>query len=231
VNESDLEVHDRLDEMYAEADHPFRGMSRPPDSSIVVRMSLLSQLAPREPDTLTSIDISTSASIGLPDVPIGPQVLDRIDHSGTLEAAEELTLLLLCSRDVGDDGIARLEAGVDEYVDVWTPALHTTSRFELVSVFAGLDDSIGDLVVTFSEAVESGPTVFLSWRASGRFVRPAFLDDDHLLEPTGAVIRLAGAISLAFTAGRRAERIRCYYDRLALVTQMLAPGAAVAKGY
>jgi hypothetical protein len=178
---------------------------------------------------LTSIDISTSASVALPEVPIRSRTVDWVARSATMEAAEELTRLLLCSRDADSDGIARLEAGVDEFVDVWTPVLHTTSRFELVSVLAGLDDSIGDLVVTFSDAVESGSTVFFAWRASGRFVRPAFLDDDHLLEPTGAVIRLAGAISLAFTIGRRAERIRCYYDRLALITQMLAPGAVAAR--
>ena len=188
-------------------------------------MSLLSQLAPRESDGSASVHISTPANVGLPAMPIGPRAADRTDHSETIEAAERLARILLCSRDASDDGVARLEAGVDEHVDVWTPALHATSRFELVSLLAGLDDSIGDLVVTFSEAVESGATVFLAWRASGRFLRPAFLDDDHLLEPTGAVIRLAGAISLSFTAGRRAERIRCYYDRLALITQMLSPSA------
>ena len=198
-------------------------MPRRTDSSIVVGVSLLSQLAPQHPDRSTPVGVSISTSIGSPDTPTGPWAGAPTDRSGTLESAQELTRLLLCDAGVDDDAIARLEAGVDELVDVWTPALHTTSRFELVSVLAGIDDAIGDLIVTFSEAVESGPTVFLAWRASGRFVRPAFLDDDHLLEPTGAVVRIAGAISLSFTVGRRAERIRCYYDRLALISQLLAP--------
>ncbi len=173
------------------------------------------------------IGVGTCPVVELPDAAIG-QAAEEAENGPTLDSAKELTRTLLSHGD-GDDALAQLEAALDEHVDVWTPALHTTSRFELVSVLDGLDDAIGDVRVRFTESALAGSITFLGWQATGRFVRPAFLDDDHLLEPSGAVIRLAGAASLSFTAGGRAERIRCYYDRLALIEQMVA-STPVANG-
>jgi hypothetical protein len=127
-----------------------------------------------------------------------------------------------------DSSLAQLEAAVDENVDLWTPALHTTSRFELVSALGSIDDAITDVTVAVADAAQSGSSVHLAWLASGRFSRPAFLDDDHLIEPTGAVVKVAGATRMSFTVGLRAERISCYYDRLSLVEQMLTPGSTDA---
>ncbi len=180
-------------------------------------MSLLSQLAPRRADTLTTIDIAGSTAADLPD-----STLPHSEGTPATRKSEDLLRILLCDGADDADAIATLEAGVDEQVDVWTPALHTTSRFELVSALVGHDDAIGDIAVTFTESAQAGSMTFLEWQATGRFVRPAFLDDDHLLEPSGAVIRLAGAASLSFLSGGRADRVRCYYDRLALVEQLLA---------
>lgn len=199
----------------------------PDDASMLRSMSLLSQLAPGHPDRLVAIGIATSTSAPVPATPIGSEATERRAPGRLVATAELLARVLLSDGSADDEAIAQLEAAVDEHVDVWTPALHTTSRFELVSVLTNPDDALGDLRVAFSEEVEGASTVFFAWRASARFVRPAFLDDDQLLEPTGAVVRLAGAMSMAFTPARRAERIRCYYDRLALITQMMAPPATV----
>ena len=136
-----------------------------------------------------------------------------------------LTLALLADRCDGS-ALARLEAGVDEFVDLWTPALHTTSRCELVSALTTIDDSVTDVAVTFTNALQDGSTALLVWLATGRFSRPAFFDDEHLVEPSGAVIRVAGATSMSFTAGRRADRIRCYYDRLSVIEQMVTLNAS-----
>ena len=74
--------------------------------------------------------------------------------------------------------------------------------------------------MNFTDVLQRGRTALLLWLATGRFSRPAFFDDEHLIEPTGAVIRVAGATSVSFNAGRRADRIRCYYDRLSVIEQM-----------
>ncbi len=138
--------------------------------------------------------------------------------------------MLLCHGPADSDELAILEAGVDEHVDVWTPALHTTSRFELTSAISNADDAVSDVAVWFTDSVATPSCAFLSWLATGRFAQPAILDDDHLLEPTGAVLRLAGAITLSFATSGRAERIRCYYDRIGLLEQMLVRSPARRTG-
>lgn len=189
---------------------------------IVDGMSILSQIAPRDADGLMSIDIATATAMASP-----PRSIDAI--GGSVERglhiadAERLIRTLLCGIGADEMAAAALEAAVDEYVDVWTPALHTMTRFELISVMVDLDDAIGQVAVAFTESAATRSVAMLGWQATARFVRPTFLDDDHLLEPTGAVIRLTGATSVSFTSAGRAERIRCYYDRLALVEQMLGP--------
>jgi hypothetical protein len=159
--------------------------------------------------------------------PDDPATIRELGRCG--EDATWLTRALLT--DTCDDTVlARLEAAVDEYVELWTPALHTASRFELVSSLTRIDDAITDIAVTFTEAVESESAAVLLWYASGRFARPAFFDDDHLVEPSGAVIRVAGATTVSFTSDHRADRIRCYYDRLGVVEQMLASQPARPVG-
>lgn len=188
-------------------------------------MSLLSQLAlPPDGSLLTA----RQAAPGRADMPTAP--LERaasVPGSGEralVEHAETLTRSLLADRR-DDSALARLEADVDEFVDLWTPALHTTSRHELVAALTNIDDSITDVAVMFTEALQAGSTTVLVWLATGRFSRPAFFDDENLVEPSGAVIRVAGATSVSFTAGRRADRIRCYYDRLSIIEQMVTTHA------
>jgi hypothetical protein len=190
-------------------------------------MSLLSQLVPQHGDSVLTIRIAGSNAPALPTVVMPDPGARGQEAERCVDDATNLTRSLL-----GDacDGrpLAWLEAAVDEQVDLWTPALHTTSRFELISAVANIDDAITDVVVTVTDAAHAGSTTLLAWVATGRFSHPAFLDDDRLIEATGAVIRVAGATSVSCTGDHRAERIRCYYDRLAIVEQMMVqrePGA------
>jgi len=172
-----------------------------------------------------------AVTIGAPGVVTpSPGAPDRTRHGAPRaevsdgERTRFLALALLA--DAGDGGVdlARLEAAVDELVDVWTPALHTRSRHELLRALTDADDAIVDVVVRVTDAVTVDETAMVEWVASGRFVGPALLDDDVLVEPTGAVVRVAGVLTASFR-GPRATRIRCYYDRLVLLEQMLHPGA------
>lgn len=188
-------------------------------------MSLLSQLVPRHLDSVLTVRIAGSSTQETPTVTQPDISTTSWERAGRcVDDATTLTLALL-SDEFDDPALARLAAGVDEHVDVWTPALHTTSRFELLAALNGLDNAITGVAVTFTDAVHSGSTALLAWIATGRFSHPAFLDDDHLIEPNGAVIGVAGATSVSFTADHRADRIRCYYDRLGVVEQMMAPPA------
>lgn len=190
---------------------------------IVDGMSILSQIAPRDADGVMSIDIPTATTMASPPRSIDAVIGESVERGLHIADAERLIRTLLCGIGADETAGAALEAAVDEYVDVWTPALHTVTRFELISVMVDLDDAIGQVAVAFTESAATRSVAMLGWQATARFVRPTFLDDDHLLEPTGAVIRVTGATSVSFTAAGRAERIRCYYDRLALVEQLVSP--------
>jgi hypothetical protein len=187
-------------------------------------MSLLSQLVPRHGDAMLTVRL---AGCGMPETPtVGLPDLSRTARPSGRCSNDALALteaLIAGGRD--DAALARLAAAVDEHVDLWTPALHTTSRFELVSTMANIDDAVTDVTVNVTDAVDSGSTAFLVWLATGRFSKPAFFDDDHLIEPNGAVIRVAGTTSVSFTSDHRADRIRLYYDRLSIMAQMLTADA------
>ena len=121
--------------------------------------------------------------------------------------------------------LARLEAGVDELVVVWTPSICLRSRVELVAALLQSDDAIRDVAVSFGSGVATRSTAMVEWVASGSFSGPAFLHDDVLVEPTGAVVRVPGAIAASFVSGR-ATRITLYFDRLAVLEQMMYPATA-----
>lgn len=190
-------------------------------------MSLLSQIVPRHAGPVLTIHIAGRGERATPAVAVPDTARPARDPGRPLDDATMLARVLLTDGH-DDSSLAQLEAAVDENVDLWTPALHTTSRFELVSALGSIDDAITDVTVAVADAAQSGSSVHLAWLASGRFSRPAFLDDDHLIEPTGAVVKVAGATRMSFTVGLRAERISCYYDRLSLVEQMLTPGSTDA---
>lgn len=186
-------------------------------------MSLLSQLARDGPRSEgRSIAVGRTAD-GAPSPPLVLRSTpSRPANSRWLtDAACRIGTALLGRRDVTERELAQLEADVDEQVEVWTPSMNLHSRFDLVATLTSVDDAIDDFEVAFTESVASPPIVLLEWMATGRFTRPAFLDDDELIEPTGTVIRVGGALSLSFDRGQRATRICCYYDRLALIEQML----------
>lgn len=184
-------------------------------------MSLLSQLVPFSASSLHIITVAGSAADTVPQKPELGRFRSSIGRGRPIGDAMALTRWLLCNE--GDDSsLARLGAAVDEHVDVWTPVLHTTSRFALVSTLARLDDAIADVTVTFTDAVEEGSTVALIWQATGRFLRPACLDDNHLIEPSGLPIRVAGTTWVSFTTAPLAGRIRCDYDRLSVLEQLMA---------
>lgn len=137
---------------------------------------------------------------------------------------------LIVDGSTDDDGLARLEAALDEFVEVWTPSVHTRSRFEFVSLLAGSDDAIREITVSTGDASVGGSSVLLEWSATGRFAGPLFLDDDRLVEPTGGVIEVAGGFVAAFD-GERAVGLRLYYDQLTLLAQMgVHPAGARSTG-
>ena len=169
----------------------------------VMTITVAGPLPPRSPAPATTV--------GTIEVPSVRRCIDD---------ARFVTCVLLAD-DNDESALAELEAAVAEQVDVWTPSGHLSSRLQLMSMLADVDDAIGEVVVTFTESAGSPRSAFVAWSASGTFIRPASLDDDQILEPDGSVIRVAGVTSVSFDASHRADRIRCYFDRLSLIEQLV----------
>jgi hypothetical protein len=128
----------------------------------------------------------------------------------------------------GDDltgVIDRIAARVDELIRCQSPALLTTSRTELISALIAGDDAITHVSVKLSSIALAGATSFVEWEMRGRFTRPAFLDDDLMIEPTGQPVNATGVMVLTFV-GDRVGDIRCYHDAVALDDQLLQRHAA-----
>ena len=63
-------------------------------------------------------------------------------------------------------------------------------------------------------------TVYVEWHLEGRFNNPGFLNDDVLIEPSGALVEASGVLVVVFRHNR-ATHIRCYYDGLGLLEQVV----------
>jgi ketosteroid isomerase-like protein len=162
-------------------------------------------------------------------VPIPPPVLSRprpgpapaaADRRANRSTARFVTRALLADESALPGMVARLEAHLEDDVETWSPSFHATSRAELIRSLLASDDSISDIVVDLVDESRSGPTIFVEWSAIGRFANAWFLEDDRLVEPSGAPVGAAGVMTLRFR-DRRIAHIRCFYDQLGLLEQML----------
>lgn len=183
-------------------------------------MTLLSPVGRELADGSPSAVLTTARGLAPPPLPV--EALRAADSGAAASNVDRVRFLaraLLTSACSEPFNCAQLEAAVDEVVVLWAPALHLRSRLELVHALVQSDDAIRDVVLTFAGQVATAEIAMVEWMATGRFAGPAFIDDDVLVEPTGAVVHVAGSLSATFRSGR-ATRICCYFDRLAVVEQM-----------
>lgn len=105
---------------------------------------------------------------------------------------------------------------------VRTPTFRTaTRRAALLAIQDGVlcGESLTEVALTVAHLDVAWPRAHLEWGLSGRFTSPSFVDDDRLIEPTGALVDLRGILSITF-AGPVAVGVTCYYDQLHLLRQM-----------
>ena len=138
------------------------------------------------------------------------------------EIAAFLVYALLTDVDSAREVVAELEASVDESVVVWSPCVSTRSRTDLVAALLDGDDAITDVSVSILGASEDASTVYVEWLLEGRFNNVGFLNDDVLVEASGGLVEASGVIVAVFQ-GSRATHIRCYYDGLGLLEQVVQP--------
>lgn len=170
--------------------------------------------------------------------PVPPPAPEPVEPSGDappdadhLRAVSELVArALLADPAAVTDTLLALEGVLDEAVVMWSPALQITSRDELLAALLGSDDALSHVQLTLVRAVVEGRTTCVEWRVHGLFDKAGFLNDDILVEPSRAAVECAGVLVLTFS-GERVSAIRCFYDSLSLLEQMLPVSMApTARG-
>ena len=101
----------------------------------------------------------------------------------------------------------------------------TRSRTELVAALLEGDDAITDVGVSILGTSVHDSTVYVEWLLQGQFNNAGFLNDDVLVEASGGLVEASGVIVVVFR-DNRATHIRCYYDGLGLLEQVVRPATA-----
>ena len=144
--------------------------------------------------------------------------------------SERVARALLADAPAVTDTLLELEGVLDESVVVWSPALQITSRDGLLAAVLGSDDALADVRLSLVGTAVDGNTSCVEWRVHGTFEKAGFLNDDILVEPSRAAVECAGVLVLTFS-GDRVTVIRCFYDSLSLLEQMLPVSVApMARG-
>ncbi len=138
--------------------------------------------------------------------------------------SEVVARSLLSDRSVVMEAIRALKPVLHEDVVTWTPALHTSSRDALFAALLGAEDTLAEVRLTLAESVVEGRTTCVVWQVQARFDQAGFLNDDLLVEPSRGPVQCSGVLLLTFE-GDRVALVRCYYDALSLLEQMLPADA------
>lgn len=185
-------------------------------------MTLLSPFGdPVSMGVLGSVPARRAAVAAVPPDPPAQRGFDGSSTHRRRDVAGRLVRTLLGSHD--EDTAPTLVELLDERVVTWTPSTLLRSRAALIEALSHSDDAIGEIDVVTSASIVAGNVAHVEWTVSGVFARAGFLNDDVLVEPSGRAIRVAGS-SVATFADERVAFIRCYFDRLGILEQVLRPG-------
>jgi hypothetical protein len=113
-----------------------------------------------------------------------------------------------------------IETAFTEDVVGWSPNLSVTSRAELEAEFAERDEALSNVVFSVDSLDVIGNKAIAEWRLAADHTGPLHLEDDVVIEATGARLVLAGA-SFAEFRGEQICAFRNYFDDAALIEQML----------
>jgi ketosteroid isomerase-like protein len=104
----------------------------------------------------------------------------------------------------------------------WSPILSVTNRQELAEAIGDREDGISNVVIEVDAVDVIGDKVIAEWRLAADHTGPLAIDEDLVVEPSGAHLVLAGA-SFGEIRGDKICAFRTYFDDAALLEQVLLP--------
>ncbi len=157
--------------------------------------------------------------------PYAPSIPERPEERSEPPATPVLELCEVLLRGIltGEGDLRAVQHRLRADVVAWSPAFHVRTRAELVSavhpVSAGAD-TVTELSIEPTRVDRLADHVYIEWRMTGRFTNDCFVDDDLLIEPTGRLVETAGILVATF-AGDEVTALRCYFDDMAIIEQLL----------
>ena len=105
-------------------------------------------------------------------------------------------------------------------VSGWGPHLLVSSLDELSETLAYREEALSDVGIEINSLDVFGNKGFVEYRLNAVFSGPFLLQEDTVIEPTGAKI-LLGAAMVAEFSGDKISAFRNYFDDAALLEQMV----------
>lgn len=129
------------------------------------------------------------------------------------------TMLVSALRASVDANRSLIEALCAPDVRVWSPALSTSSRAELLAALDRRDRAFGDFALDATPLDVTGDKAAAEWELSMTHTGPIELRDGDNLEPTGLRVTVQGA-TVADVAGAQIIAVRQYWDELTVFEQL-----------
>ena len=119
---------------------------------------------------------------------------------------------------VAGDSSVIAELYVDD-VHGRAPAMTISSAAELAVEFEDRDSAFSEIELEVSPVEVCGDRACVEWVASLRHSGPLAIDDETVIQPTGARVTLHG-VTVAEFAGDRIASFRQYWDEVELLAQL-----------
>lgn len=138
----------------------------------------------------------------------------------TAALARFVTRTLLGDVEHVDGSLRELAAVFTDDVEVWSPSFHRHGCSDLIAALRDRDDALCRIEVSVTRQLAADQIAFTEWRLQGVFDREGFVDDDVLVEPSHRAVEASGVLVCEFD-GERVRSVRCYYDELGLMEELL----------
>jgi ketosteroid isomerase-like protein len=128
------------------------------------------------------------------------------------------TLIRALEASIAGDSTEVADLYVDD-IQGWSPAMSVSSIAELAVEYEDRGGAFSDLVLDVSPVEISGERACVEWVVTLTHSGPFALDDETVIEPTGARVKLHG-VTVAEFAGDKIASFRQYWDEVELHAQL-----------
>jgi ketosteroid isomerase-like protein len=145
----------------------------------------------------------------------------------TTSAERTAVLVRALEASVAGDSSVIADLYVED-VDGWAPAMSISSTAELAVEFEDRDGAFSEIEIEVSPLDVSGERACVEWVVTLTHSGPLAMDDETVIEATGARVNLHG-VTVAEFSGDKIASFRQYWDEVELLAQLRLHPRGVAR--